>query len=149
MKIKGETKFDAPPQEVWDVLLDPEVIAQCMPGCRGLVEEGPGRYKATLKLGLGPVSGNYDGSFHLYDQVAPTSYAMTFEGKGRPGFVKGTSKTELRADGEGTIVAYECDVEIGGLIASVGQRVLTGASSFLVNQMFSSLKKQVAQRKTA
>ncbi|MHC4548074.1 MAG: CoxG family protein [Planctomycetota bacterium] len=149
MNLKGEAKIDAPPEQVWDILLDPEVIAACIPGCQELREEGPDRYTAVLKLGLGPVSGTYEGSFHLHDKVAPSRYTMAFEGTGRPGFVKGTARAELRADGGATVVAYECDLEIGGLIASVGQRVLKSASSYLVGQMFAGLRQQVAWRKSA
>jgi len=146
VKLQGETRFEAAPQQVWDVLLDAEVMAACIPGCKSLTEIEPDRYKAVLKVGIGPVSGTYEGSFHVYDQQAPERYTMAFQGDGGPGFVKGVSRTELRPDGDATIVGYECDLEVGGLIASVGQRVISSASSFLVKQMFSKLREQVARR---
>ncbi len=140
MKIKGESEFKASQQRVWDLLLDPEVISRCIPGCQELKAVGDDAFEARLRIGIGAVSGTYEGTLRITERTPPSRYAMVFEGTGRGGFVKGSGHADLRAEQGGTIVAYECDVEVGGLIASVGQRVLEGVSGFLVGQMFSKLQ---------
>lgn len=149
MKIKGETTFDASPDRVWNILMDPEIISQCIPGCQELKEVSDDEFSARLRIGIGAVSGTYEGTLRINDRVPPSRYAMVFEGSGRGGFVKGSGEALLRAENGGTIIAYDCDVEVGGLIASVGQRVLEGVSTFLVGQMFSKLQGFAAQEEAA
>ncbi len=145
MKIKGERAFAAPRERVWEVLLDPEVIARCIPGCQRLEAVDADTFEATLKIGVGAVSGTYEGALRIQERIPPCRYAMSFEGTGRGGFVRGTGVAELRERDGATVVAYDCDVEVGGLIASVGQRVLEGVSGFLVGQMFTKLQGYAVQ----
>ncbi len=144
MKIVGDKTFDASPEAVWEALLDPNIMAKCIPGCQELVEIGPDTYSATLKVGVGAVSGTYKGRFQITDKVVPSRYTMEFEGSGKQGFVRGSGLTAVYSENGVTKVSYDCDVEIGGLIASVGQRVLEGVSKFLINQMFSQLGKSIS-----
>lgn len=147
MQIRGEINFDATPEKVWGVLLDPSVMAQCIPGCQELTEIEPDTYTALLKVGVGAVSGTYQGKLSVTDKVELTSYSMAFEGGGKQGFVKGSGEAQLKAANGVTLLSYSCDVEVGGLIASVGQRVLEGVSQFLVKQMFTKLQSHVGQEK--
>lgn len=145
MKVIGQTNFDSPPERVWEALLDPGVISSCIPGCQEMTEVETDRYAAVLKIGLGPVSGLYHGTLAIRDKEPPTRYVMVFEGSGKQGFVKGAGAARLHGENGATVVSYDCDVEIGGVIASVGQRVLEGVSKFMVNQMFTGLRKRVDQ----
>jgi len=145
MLIAGEARFDAEPERVWAVLLDPSIIAQCIPGCQELKETEPDRFVARLKVGVGPVSGQYEGTLRITEKQPTTRYAMAFDGQGGVGFVRGTGSAQLRAEGGGTVLDYRCEVEVGGALASVGQRMIEGASRFLVNQMFDKLRAFVAR----
>ena len=148
MRIQGDISFDATPQEVWEVLVDPQVMAQCIPGCTELREIEPDVYAASLKVGVGAVSGTYQGKLRLMGKEEPTRYAMVFEGNGTQGFVRGSGEAQLRSANGSTVVSYGCDMEVGGLIASVGQRVLEGVGGFLVKQMFTKLKSHVGEDRT-
>ncbi len=145
MQIRGEINFNATPEEVWEVLLDPRVMAQCIPGCQELKEIEPDTYTAQLKVGVGAVSGTYQGKLSVTDKVELSGYSMAFEGSGKQGFVKGSGEAQLKGENGSTVLSYGCDVEVGGLIASVGQRVLEGVSQFLIKQMFTKLKSHVGQ----
>ena len=104
MDITGSYTFNASPQRVWDVLMDPAVIASCIPGCEKLEPEGEDRYRARLKVALAAITGSYDGTVTLSDKTPPNSYRLTVEGQGKPGFVKGNATITLRPDGANTIV---------------------------------------------
>jgi hypothetical protein len=140
MKIEGTTEIPVERQRVWEALLDPKLLAAAMPGCDKLEEIGSGEYKAIMKIGIGPVKGTFEGKVHLSDLEPPNRYRMAVEGSGAPGFVRGTALMEL-ADGEGgaTRVHYDADVQVGGLIASVGQRMLGGVSKMMLDQFFSRM----------
>ncbi len=143
MKIQGSVSFAASPERIWEALLDPHIMAQCIPGCQQLEEVAADVYRAHIRVGVGAVSGSYTGRLNLVERHELTRYAMTFEGSGSQGFVSGTGAATLRPEAGGTTVLYDCEVEVGGLIASVGQRVLHGVSRFLIGQMFTKLGKLV------
>src|SRR5438067_13415339 len=104
MDISGSYTFDAPPDRVWTLLMDPAVLSSCIPGCEKFEADGDGRYNVTLTVGLAAITGTYNGTVVLADMIPLTSYRLIVEGQGRPGFVKGSSAVALRADGETTAV---------------------------------------------
>jgi hypothetical protein len=143
MKIVGETVIPGTPEAVWGRLVDPVVMAQCLPGCREVSALGPDTFAVTLNIGVGPITGTYAGTMRLTGQEPPHRYRVAFEGSGAQGFVRGTGEAQLMAQEGGTLLRYESDVEVGGLVASVGQRILEGVGRWLVKQMFTRLSAHV------
>jgi len=143
MDIAGSYTFDAPPDRVWTVLMDPASIASCIPGCESLEPDGEDRYKARLKVALAAITGTYDGVVTVADKVPPTSYRLMVEGQGRPGFVKGNAQLTLRADGAQTIVDVTGTVETGGTIARLGQRLIGGVAKMMQDRFFGCLKSKI------
>jgi len=144
VKISGTHTINAPRQAVWDRLIDPEAIARCLPGVERLNPVSQDEYEMTMTVGIGPVRGTYDGKVRLANMRAQEEYQIQVEGSGRPGFVRGTGTVRL-ADGAGgtTEIAYEGDVEVGGPVAGVAQRMLGGVAKRLVDQFFSCIEKQI------
>lgn len=143
MDITGSYTFDAPPERVWTVLMDPAAIAACIPGCERLEPDGEDRYKARLAVALAAITGTYDGTVTVADKVPPTSYRLIVEGQGRPGFVKGSARLALRAEGAQTIIDLSGTVETGGTIARLGQRLIGGVAKMMQDRFFACLQKQV------
>ncbi len=134
MRLEGDYTFAAPRDIVWDVLLDPQLLARVLPGCEGLDPLGNDQYKAVLKIQIGPVQGVFESTVRLLDINKPDSYRMDIDGKGAPGFVKGTGTVRLEIQGPTTIMHYAGDAQVGGRIASVGQRLLDSSAKALVRQ---------------
>jgi carbon monoxide dehydrogenase subunit G len=143
MDITGTYSFPASPDRVWSLLMDPAVIASCIPGCESLVAEGEDRYRARLTVALAAITGTYDGTVVISDKVEPQSYRLTVEGQGRPGFVKGNAVIALRAEGEGTIVDVSGTVQTGGPIARVGQRLISSVSKMMQDRFFACLQSRL------
>jgi len=139
MKIEGSHDVSAPRQKVWDAFLDPEQLRQAIPGCEKLEALGNDEYRAIMKVGIGPVKGTFEGKVKITDKQPPDSYRMAVEGSGGPGFVRGDTTITLSDIPGGTRVAYSADVQVGGMIAGVGQRMLGGASKMLADQFFSRM----------
>ena len=139
MKIEGSNDIPAPRDRVWSAFLDPAVISTAIPGCEKLEAIGPDEYKAVMKVGVGPVKGTFEGKVRLLDQEPPHRYRMAVEGSGGPGFVRGEAVIELAEAEGGTRVSYNADVQVGGLIASVGQRMLGGVSRMMLDQFFGKM----------
>jgi len=143
MDISGTYTFDAPSARVWDLLMDPDVIASCIPGCDRFEPEGDDRYRARLTVALAAVTGTYEGLVVLSDKIPLTSYRLTGEGQGRAGFVKGSSVITLRAGGETTTVEVVATVQAGGTIARVGQRLIGSVSKMMLDRFFACLQGKI------
>jgi carbon monoxide dehydrogenase subunit G len=139
MKLEGSYDVPAPRPKVWEAFLDPEKLRQAIPGCEKLEALGNDEYKATLKIGVGGVKGTFEGKVRLSDQKPPESYKMAVEGSGGPGFVRGETLITLAENAAGTRVAYTADLQVGGLIASVGQRMLGGVSKMMADKFFTKM----------
>jgi carbon monoxide dehydrogenase subunit G len=144
MEISGSFTFNAPPDRVWAVLMDPAVLASCIPGCQRFEPDGDDRYNVTLTVGLAAITGTYTGTVVLTDLVPQTSYGLVVEGQGRPGFVKGTSAIALRAEGAATVVDVTASVQTGGAIARLGQRLIGGVAKMMLDRFFECLKSKLA-----
>jgi carbon monoxide dehydrogenase subunit G len=140
MDITGTYSFPAPPARVWQLLMDPAVIAACIPGCETLEPTGEDRYRARLSVALAAITGTYDGTVQIADKVEPDSYRLTVEGQGKPGFVKGNVLISLRADGTSTVVDVTGSVQTGGTIARLGQRLIGGVSKMMQDRFFACLQ---------
>ena len=144
MKISGTHRLSAPRERAWQCLNDPVFLKECLPGCESMEATGPDQYRVTLTVGIAAVKGRYTGSVTLSEKEPPEHFKMQVEGKGTGGFMQGTGLLELSEDPEGTQVAYQGDVQVGGPIASVGQRLLEGAARMLVGQFFNAANTQLA-----
>ena len=147
MKIQGEHRFSAPRQEVWEALLDPEVLARTVPGSQGLERVGDNEFRGELKIKIGPVQGVFQGKVALENLIPPQSYTLKLDGRGAPGFVNGVGRIVLEDDAAGgTVLRYDVDAQVGGRIAGVGQRLLDSSAKMITRQALEALDVQVRAR---
>ena len=146
MKIEGSADIPAPRDKVWAAFLDPEILAQALPGCEKLEAIGPNEYKATMKIGVAAIKGTFEGKVKLSDLEPPNRYRMAVEGSGGPGFVRGDAGMQMSDVDGGTKVSYDADVQVGGLIASVGQRMLGGVTKMMLDQFFTRMTELLASK---
>jgi uncharacterized protein len=143
MQISGTYKFNAAPDLVWARLMDPSIIARCIPGCDALEPDGENRFRARLTVALAAITGTYDGTVTVSDLVPCASYRLTAEGKGKPGFIKGDSLVSLIPDGPATIVYVSGTLHMGGTIARLGQRLIGSVSQMMMDRFFGCLQSRV------
>lgn len=124
--------------------MDPAAIASCIPGCERLDPDGADRYKAAITIGMAAITGKYEGTVVISDKVEPTSYKLSVEGQGRPGFVKGDATITLRADGSNTIIDVKGTVQTGGTIARLGQRLIGSAAKMMQDRFFACLQNKLS-----
>jgi carbon monoxide dehydrogenase subunit G len=143
MKLSGQYSLPAPPEKVWALLTDPVRLAKLLPGCERLDPDGPDRFKAAVKFGLAAISGKYAGTLEFSEKHPHKSLRMKITGKGIPGFVNGSGNVELAEKGGHTELRYSGDAQVGGLIASVGQRMIEGAAKKIVDQFFAAAAEEL------
>jgi carbon monoxide dehydrogenase subunit G len=139
MDVNGDFTFDAPQEITWKALQDPEVLASIMPGGEDFKEVGENEYSGMLNVKVGPVQGKFAGTIKLSDIVAPQSYNIQVDGKGGPGFVKANGGLKLSEQGDKTYMTYEGKAQVGGRIATVGQRLLEASTKSIIRQSLEGL----------
>src|SRR5207249_10330836 len=143
MKIEGTYQIHVPRNRVFAALTDPQILQRCIPGCQWLEKTADNTYVATMKAGIGPVKGTFKGNVRLEDMQPPLHYRMIVDGKGGPGFVKGAGDFDLLGVDGGTAIAYTGEMQVGGVIAGVGQRMIEAAAKMLAAQFFSKLDSEI------
>jgi uncharacterized protein len=139
VKIAGTQTLNMTPQRVYELLHDPAILARCMPGCESLERIAEDEYAMKMKMLLASVSGLFQGKIRTADPNPPESFRLIVEGTGKIGFMKGDGVLRLSPVDAGTTVDYEGDVQVGGTIAAVGQRLIDTTAKLLIKKFFDRL----------
>src|SRR5215218_4835417 len=123
-----------------------EILARIVPGCERLVQTGENEYEGTVKIGIQSIKGSYSGKIRLEDIQAPHHYKLVASGRSSNGVVDGSGTVDLAEQDGKTVLTYSGDAQIGGTLASVGQRLIEGASKQMINQSIKALIEQINQR---
>lgn len=125
MNYQGSSLLAHPVERVWQALLDPEVLRQCIAGCEKFERTGEDEYKSTVKVVIGPVSARFASTVTLADVLEPVSCTLRFAGQGGvAGFGKGEARVVLAPEGEGTRLDWQADAQVGGRLAQIGSRLI-------------------------
>ncbi|MGD9002230.1 MAG: carbon monoxide dehydrogenase subunit G [Anaerolineae bacterium] len=150
MRLEGEYVFDGPRDDVWELVREPEVLATALPGTQSLDQVSESEYQGKMHIRVGPVAGVFSGRIVVSDEVPPESCTLTVEGRGSPGFVNGTGHIQLIDQGDDTtLMQYEGDIQVGGRLASVGQRLIDTVSKSMIRQGLEALNQALQARKAA
>jgi uncharacterized protein len=143
LDIGGDVSIAVPAERLWTALNDPNVLTRCIPGCSKMIEVSPDSYKVEMQLRVAAVGGSFEGEIALSDKQAPRSCNIKISGAGTLGHGNGTARFDIEPDGEGASrLIYKGSGEIGGLVAGVGQRILSSVSKHLVGRFFATLHKE-------
>jgi uncharacterized protein len=148
MILTGTFTFNGPRTAVWDLLQDPAVLAKALPGTKILTKTAEDRYQGVMKVSVGPMTAaEFAVNVELKDKAAPAKFSMHIDGKGAVGFTKGTATIELQEQpGPVTVMTYSSDVQVGGRIAAVGQRLLESVGKMMTKQALDALEKELQSR---
>jgi hypothetical protein len=136
--------FAHPRERIYALLLDPAVLERLLPGVEKLEATGPDQYAVVVQLGVGAIRGTYTGKVQLTDLHPPEGYRLVGEAKGTPGWAKGSATLTLVPEGAGTRIVARGDAQIGGAIATVGQRMMEGVAKSMANEFFQSIDRELA-----
>lgn len=150
MKIEGSHVFNGPREAVWEMFYDPNVLTSALPGAQKVEQVSDNEYKFDMNVRVGPVSGAFSGGMTLEDAVEPEKVTIKGGGKGAPGFLDGVGNVRFMDQGDGTtLMEYDGEVNIGGALASVGQRMIDSVSKSMIKTGFATLDKALAARLAA
>jgi len=139
VNLDGSAVLHAEPERVWSIITDPAVLARTIPGCESLEQVATDEYKMNVTVGVGAIRGTYAGEVRLADQQRQSSYVMHASGAGGPGNVRATVAINLEEHAEGTALTYSADAVVGGPVAGVGQRMISGVAKRMAGQFFQAI----------
>ena len=144
MELDGTHTLNAPVEAVWNLLMDPDILAKATPGVKHLEALGEDHYKAASQVKMGPVNGLFDGEMFVLDKLPPNSFTLRMTMKGKIGNVDASGQMALNALGDDqTEVVFSGSAQLSGTIARTGQRVLNGVAKTMTKQFFKSLEKEI------
>jgi len=150
MEMSGEYKINAPREKVWDALNNTEILKLSIPGCEEIVQKSPTEMSAKVTAKVGPVKAKFTGEVELTDLDPPNGYRISGEGKGgAAGFAKGGANVALEVDGDGTLLKYEVDAQVGGKLAQLGARLIDGTAKKMAGQFFENFAAAVESGEAA
>ena len=145
MDLTGEYRIAASREQVWAALNDPKILKASIPGCSALEAVGGDSFAATVTAKVGPVKAKFQGQVTLSDMDPPNGYTIQGEGKGgAAGFAKGGAKVTLVEDGDGTLLQYEINANVGGKLAQIGSRLIDGTAKKLAGEFFTAFAELAA-----
>lgn len=141
MDFQGSQLLKHPAQRVWDALMDPAVLQQCIAGCEKFEHLGGSDYNSTVKVSIGPVAARFTSKLSLTDLVVPQSCSLNFSGQGGvAGFGKGVAKLKLTpADSDQTQLDWTAQAQVGGKLAQIGSRLVEGSVRKMSDDFFARL----------
>jgi carbon monoxide dehydrogenase subunit G len=146
MNIDGERTLPGRPEQIWSMLLDPDVLVAAMPGCEALDRVEEDHYTGRISAKVGSIESTYDATFKVTDKDPPDSYKLSVQGKGSAGFVKGDMHMEMEPAGDHeTTLHYSGTANVGGRIAQVGQRMVHATATAMIDQGFEDLRARIQQ----
>lgn len=148
MKMEGEYTFHGSREEVWDIFRDPDALVLALPGTKSLKQVSENEYEGELVLHIGPIMGSFGGKLTISNEVHPESLTLSVEGRGKIGFLKGSGDVKLIVISENaTTIQYTGEIQIGGRVASVGQRLFDTVSNNMIKQGLDKLDQVLQDRR--
>ncbi|MFT3930666.1 MAG: carbon monoxide dehydrogenase subunit G [Spongiibacteraceae bacterium] len=145
MNMTGEQRIAASPARVWEALNDPEILRASIPGCQTLAKELDTRFTATVEVKVGPIGARFKGAVNLEDINAPHGYTLIIEGNGGiAGSMKGAAKVRLQPEGDGTLISYDVDAQVGGRMAQLGGPIIDATAKQLAGKFFATFGKVIS-----
>ena len=146
MKFAATYTVPAPRDKTFALITDPAVLQRFIAGCEKMELTGEDSYNAHLKIGIAALKGNYVGKVQLKNKQVPQSYTLALEGKGGPGFVKGSARIQLAENGAQTEIQCDAEAQVGGVIAAIGSRLIEAVGKKMMDDFFKRFGEEVVKQ---
>ncbi|HLZ59045.1 MAG TPA: carbon monoxide dehydrogenase subunit G [Ktedonosporobacter sp.] len=138
MNIEGTYTLQASPENVWQALMDQQILLRTIPGIEKLEPVGEDTYEIVMHIQHTPLRGSYRGHITLSEQQYPYHYRIAVQGEGRQNSINGSGSIHLNGHDNTTVIAYK-----GTLTSGLPSMAVKGAAKLLIQQFFTTLASQL------
>src|SRR5215218_10227336 len=146
MKINNEFSVIVPVEEAWDIMLDLERVAPCLPGA-SIQGSEDGEYQGTMKVKIGPITANYKGTVKV-EEADEENHRAVLEASGRDARGQGTASativSTLDEEGDQTKVKVETDMKLTGRAAQFGRGIAQDVATKMLGQFADCLEREIS-----
>ena len=144
MHFEGTHILETDVESVWHLLNNPDVLERCTPGVKELKPLSDGIFEAVFDIKLGPIDSGFEGTLEVVDKIPPESYRLVVKVDGKIGAVNAEGSFNIKPDGDGnTRVSFVGDGQMSGVLARMGQRVMSGVARLYTSQFFKALENEI------
>ncbi|MHA4843615.1 CoxG family protein [Flavitalea antarctica] len=148
MELKGNRIINAVPSKVWELLMSPDSLSRVVPGISTLEPIAENSFLSSINIKIGPVNGTFSGKLQLEDIVDQNSFTLKTQQNSKIGNANAALNIKLDpVDGNQTKVTFDGDVKLSGMMAAMGQRIVSGVANTLTNQFFNNLQNEITASK--
>jgi carbon monoxide dehydrogenase subunit G len=140
VQIQGTHLIGAPRARVWELLNDPDALAQCAPGVTELRRDGEDRFAATFTVALGPMKSNFKAAILLKEKTPLEAMTLELSAQSPMGALGAVGRITLTDEGEGTRIAWSGEPRLMGMLATVGGRFAQSAAKANAETFFTKLE---------
>lgn len=147
--IEKAFEVDRSPEEVWDYLVDPQRVVECLPGARLIRAVDERTYEGEIGVRLGPIGATFAGTIR-FDALDREGFRVEMSGEGKDRRGSGSVKMSMRSEleplgGGGTRVSVSQTVNLTGKLASFGRGgVIQGVADFMFGRFTACVQRKLA-----
>jgi carbon monoxide dehydrogenase subunit G len=147
MKVSESFVIGEGRDAVWGVVGDVRRVAECMPGVEEVTIEDGDSGKVRITQKLGPMSATFDAKMQVTGREPGRSISFAATGRsirGAVGNVRVTNSVRLEDEGDtATRVVLEAEVAVGGMLGSVGGKVIARQAKLAAKTFAANLEQAV------
>jgi uncharacterized protein len=143
MKLNGSHKFKANSWQVFNAILDPEVLQSCIPGCRSVEYLDPTRLQAKVATPLPGLRGPFGAVIRISQRQDPNALVLEVDDKGAGGSIKASSMISITDEFDGAVLTYDAAADLHGPIAIANNPIGQGITKNTLKAFFEKLERAI------
>ena len=149
LRIEKTFQVSQPIEKVWGLLSDPAKVASCVPGAQITEKIDDKRYKGSISVKVGPSLTDYKGEVQIL-RLDPQNHEIEIQGKGQDVRGRGSASMTMTGklavlDGGSTQVTSISEVNVVGILAQMGSRVITEVSNIMFDKFTQNFQESLQQ----
>jgi carbon monoxide dehydrogenase subunit G len=150
LRIEKTFQVSEPIQKVWSLLSDPAKVASCVPGAQITEKIDDRTYKGSISVKVGPSVTDYRGEVQIL-KLDPQNHEIEIQGKGQDVRGRGSASMTMTGklatlDGGATQVTSISEVNVVGILAQMGARVITEVSNIMFDKFTQNFQALLLQQ---
>ena len=144
MKLNGSHKFKANSWQVFNAILNPNVLQNCIPGCQSIELLDSTRLKANITTPLPGLKGPYGVVIQMTQRQDPNLLVLQVKRQGRGGSVNAISQINIADEPDGAVLTYDANADLEGPISIANNPIGQGITKNSLKTFFDKLEKAIA-----